>query len=381
MSKIPTSASHASIYKTIIKGWFNKERILRICLDIIIIVILMVLMFWCSEIPFKRVNIDLKTLGPQSVHMDLMAAFASDTKIYYDKSFHELKNNGGAGVQLSVLAMTVYPDGYDSYVNINKLKDSLRLCFPEESAIDSLNACISVDFDMLFRNSRVGIFYNNDSKDWVWQDSTVRRSKYYLGKKRDVKYSSTHFGLLNNAEMTGGARLVFRDTVYCEIPMAGRHPSKGWKGFLWNESLWQLCDVSQAYVGVKLNSRKCYRTGPNSFEDTATFTENDDAVGLTLEFGSPVTCSNMYPEPDFQTMTSISFTNPEKIRLIESSGVEFLVKFMHNENIQTAKMFCITTGIALFLSLLVDKLIKFISYAWRRLAAQKKKRQKSSQKN
>lgn len=375
MSKIPASASHASIYKTIIKGWFNKERILRICLDITFIIILMILMFWCSEIPFKRVNIDVKTLGPQSIHMDLIAVFASDTKINYDKSFHDLKNNGGVGVQMSVLAHTVYPNSHNSYVNLNKLKDTLRLFSSEESAIDSLNACIAVDFDMLYNNSRVGIFQNKDSKEWVWRDSTVKRSKYYWATRRDVTYYPSRLGVLKNAEMIGGARVVFKDTIYRDIPMAGRRPSKGWKGFLWNESLWQLCDVSQAYIGVKMNSRKSYRSGKDSFEDTATFTENGDSIGLTLEFGSPVTCSNMYPEPDFQTMTSISFTNPEKIRVIENNGVEFLVKFMHNDNIQTAKMFCITTGIALFLSLLVDKLIKFISYAWRRLAAQKKNRQ------
>lgn len=372
MAKIPHSASHAAIYKTIIKGWFSNERTLRLCLDIIIIILLLILMSWCGEIPFKHVNINLESFGPEYVDMDVLAAFATDTRMDYDPSFQEFSNNGAFGVQMAIHAKGVLSDSVDYYRELLELKDTLRQIIPEEPAVDSPNAVVTMDFDMLFVNSRVGVFRTDNNDAWAWKDTTDNSgNRYFKGKWRKKTYSSRRLGLLKTAKLEGGATMLFKDSVSCTVSSVYRRSEKGWKDIFWDESLWQLCDVSQAYIGIKLNSQQHYRSknsdGKNTFQNRSSLAWEGNSMKLILEFGSPVTCSNMYPEPDSFTMTSVEFTDPNKIQMIEANGLVFLVKFLHNENIQTAKMFCITSGLSIFLGLLIDKIIKLF-FARRRRA-------------
>jgi hypothetical protein len=359
------------MYKAILKGWFNKERIGRIIIDIAIIILLSFMMFWCSRIPLKTIDIKLESYGPKNVDVNIAAVLASDTQQDYDETYYEFKNRGKLGAQMRIHCKGSIPNA-GHFKEMKEQKDSLLKVFPESPIIDSLNGYFAMDYDMLAENSVVGGYVDVKDNQWQWGDSTKTRFTYFKGKLFDAEYEQ--HGLFHDTRLKGKLQVVYKDSVSCTVPLILQLPSKGWKGFNYNYALWQMCDVSQTYIGVKLETKLITVNGPGSISYFYSLLNNGNSIKLEIEFGAPITCSHMDPEPDSQTMTSIEFNDPKKIQRIEDNGLVFLVKSMHNENIQTAKMFCITTGIALFLSLLVDKIIKFICYAWRQIAASKRKK-------
>ena len=346
---------------------------MRFGLDIIIIVVLVVLMIMCNKIPFKRARIHLESFGPEKVYMEVLTVLGTDTRMNYDTTFFDLRFNGGVGAAMVVNSNGLIPSS-ELFGEINHERDLLRLSFPNNHDVDSLNAYASMNFDLVFKNSRFGIFRDYDSGEISWKDTTIREHRYYEGRKRKIDYKSRRFGLTQDAVMSGEAKVLYKDSIGYSVPILRKLPTDGLNGLFMKESIWQLCDVSQAYVGVSLDSKQTVVNGPNSRSIYTSLVNNGNTLQLFLEFGSPVSCSNMYPEPDIRTMTRIEFNDPDKIRLIESAGLFFHVKFLQNENIQTVKLFGITTGIAIFLSLLVEKIIKFISFACGFIAERKKKK-------
>lgn len=90
-------------------------------------------------------------------------------------------------------------------------------------------------------------------------------------------------------------------------------------------SWFRLEDISQAYYNVKLES--------------ATI----DSIILKFDFVGATNFSLINPEPDKITMSSIEFSNPEKILDIRLNGLKFHAKFIELENKQNIRLFAITT--------------------------------------
>ncbi|MBR1505449.1 MAG: hypothetical protein IJ614_05010 [Prevotella sp.] len=109
-----------------------------------------------------------------------------------------------------------------------------------------------------------------------------------------------------------------------------------------------LYDISQAYYDIRLNV--------NTIE----------AITLEFNFLGATKFSNMIPEPDEITMSSIKFYNPIKIMNIKSNGLKFHAKFVELEGRQNFRLFCLsalmsalTTIILVFMVLALFKLSRY----------------------
>lgn len=83
-------------------------------------------------------------------------------------------------------------------------------------------------------------------------------------------------------------------------------------------------DISQAYYHFSIIS------------------ETIDSIQLRINFVGSTEFSELVPEPDEITMSSIVYSNGEKIAKIKKDGLLFHVKFTELENRQTVRMFFLT---------------------------------------
>lgn len=90
--------------------------------------------------------------------------------------------------------------------------------------------------------------------------------------------------------------------------------------------------------------------------------KNGDA--LRIGFGGATEFSPMYPTPDRIEMSSVIFSDPEKLKIIGEQGLRFNARFKELENLQMIRLFFITTVlgflIGLFFSSLWNILLLFI---------------------
>lgn len=356
------SSSKTEIYATLIKdssSWTIKERIIRSCVDCLFIVLLFIMLIRCHEIPFKRVDLDIETKGPQKTLIDAVAILGTDTHLRssVDSDFIEdFRPSGGFGCQLNIHAS----DTTKLFARTLPMEDKEEILkyFPNDPMVDSLNSTITASFNIRYKNSRFGwLAPSKRTTDRVWDNESKRQSICYVGRGGKIHSEKKHL-LLRDCILEGSTKIAFKDElIYKIVPFQVNLKS--------DESIWKFCDISQAYVGVTLNNTLF--TASNSdpkMENTEYATENN--LSLTLDFGSPISVSEMYPEPDVVSMHSIYFNEAWKIKYIEDNNLVFHVKFVHNDNIQSVKMFWITTMIALFISLFVNNIIKIFLCKLRR---------------
>lgn len=91
-----------------------------------------------------------------------------------------------------------------------------------------------------------------------------------------------------------------------------------------NSTWWALWDISQQYVDLHINTYLL------------------DSLTLTIDYVGATEFTDMYPEPDLKTMSSIQFTDQDKIELIKQNGLQFHVKFKELENRQNVRLFFLT---------------------------------------
>ena len=113
---------------------------------------------------------------------------------------------------------------------------------------------------------------------------------------------------------------------------------KGNLGPLSRPRWYSLYDVSQSYFNVKLDG---------NFRDGSLII---DCVGAT-------DYSYMIPEPDVITMSSIEFTDKEKIEQIKSHGLTFHATYKELENFQNARVFLVSALISALLAIFVTFII------------------------
>ena len=124
-------------------------------------------------------------------------------------------------------------------------------------------------------------------------------------------------------------------------------PGKGFGDNIFKKPSWfRLEDISQVYYDLKLESLTV------------------DSIILKFEFVGATDFSIMKPQPDKITMSSIEFSDPQKILDIKLNGLKFHAKFKELENKQYIRVFFVTTilgGLLLiFFALLFSGIIKCI---------------------
>jgi hypothetical protein len=116
-------------------------------------------------------------------------------------------------------------------------------------------------------------------------------------------------------------------------------------------------DLSQLYYSFKLSLKFNEVVTSEEFNKTLDSTD----IALIFYFVGHTVFSEMYPQPDQIGMNSIMFTDKEKIKAIMEDGFLFHVELSDNKNIQTARMFFLTTILSMLLAYwlaLVTKVFK-----------------------
>lgn len=106
-------------------------------------------------------------------------------------------------------------------------------------------------------------------------------------------------------------------------------------------SIFSLYDMSQSYYNISLNGEF-------------------DRGYLEIDCTGATDFSEMYPQPDLTTMSSIIFTNDEKIRIIKRNGLKFHAEFKELKNKQNARVFVLSAVMSALIAIFVTFLIMAI---------------------
>lgn len=110
-----------------------------------------------------------------------------------------------------------------------------------------------------------------------------------------------------------------------------------------------LCDISQCYYKINILSQ----TIPD--------------YTLTIDFASVANFSVIVPEPDSRTMSSITYTDREKLNMIRGNGLEFHVSFNEMQNKQTIRSFALTCLMSLVFGLWMKEIFILAYHSlWKR---------------
>lgn len=100
---------------------------------------------------------------------------------------------------------------------------------------------------------------------------------------------------------------------------------------------WNPYDISQTYVHFSY--------------PMSDYPDPESSNSLTFRFNGATVFSEMFPKPDVISMDAITFTDPEKIRIIKRDGLWFHASFPQLANLQAVRMFSITTLLGFFIAL------------------------------
>ena len=126
--------------------------------------------------------------------------------------------------------------------------------------------------------------------------------------------------------------------------------------------LCSLFDISQSYFRFTINI-------PAEIE----------GAELLFDFGGATEFSNIFPEPDVVSMSTLKYTDLNKIKYIGEQGLWLHAKFKQMENIQILRMFVMTTLLGFMVALMFSSLCKGLKSASRRYRIKRKKEEEEKQ--
>jgi hypothetical protein len=88
---------------------------------------------------------------------------------------------------------------------------------------------------------------------------------------------------------------------------------------------------------------------------------------LSFDFIGNAVFSEMYPHPDEKDMSSITFTDTEKVKYIIHNGLLFHVELSDNKNIQTARIFFLTTILSMLIAYWLTLVAKVFKHYYDKL--------------
>lgn len=134
-----------------------------------------------------------------------------------------------------------------------------------------------------------------------------------------------------------------------ESPLHGACPGVGITGdsyLLGNPKWWWSSDISQSYYHIVLHSE----TMPCS------------QINLNIDFLGATDFSMMDPSPDAIGMSSITFTDPDKIYQILCYGIKFHATFPEMQNKQMIRVFALTGVLGFIITIFFSFTINIIGY-------------------
>jgi hypothetical protein len=127
-------------------------------------------------------------------------------------------------------------------------------------------------------------------------------------------------------------------------------------------------DISQLYVVYKISTFANHR-------QIRLNSDVESVRSITFDFVGNTVFSDMTPKPDEITMNSITFNDPEKITKIRENGLTFHVNFTDNTNVQTARMFFVTT----LLSILIAYWVALVTQGIKNIISKRSKERREKQ--
>jgi hypothetical protein len=256
-----------------------------------------------------------------------------------------MRNSGSTNVSF-VLTSDSIASSIFNYKKVQNQFNQIRTFFPDDSDVDSLNSFVNIRYE-IERSNKLNII-------------SLLLGHRYTGEKvqkdESKRFITSNIRTNTSNKIDSEYGLAYKDTIQGMGYAQGTTETKK-HSILYNNALWSLSDISQAYIGVHLSGRQYApdwkEWGYEGFDMSA------NPISLTIDFGAPISVSEMTPSPDRIDMTRITFSDPDKIRRIIYNGLIFHVKFLHHENLQSVKLFCLTTIIAGLFTWLMSTLWKW----------------------
>ena len=353
--------SHVPLFSIIFQSKHSLPRKYfgRIVIAIIALVPCIMLFSRVNDIPTRYIDIDVETHGPEKTDLILTACVGSNTQL--SKSIDSTYwSPFAASGRTGVASQVIFGNGvknaekWHSYGEIGKVFPELSQEFPDDAELDSLNAAMHIRWRIQSHVQKISAYQETGSIHHVWKDDEY-----------DYTYSVKTHDNYAKGYLSGDAWYFVKAPV--QHYRIFTHVVKNYfDRVLYNDNLWTLADISQSYVAVHLFGAKIVYSEDvrgYSSETWNSWSLKDNPVTLDIDFGSPISVSNMIPEPDDISMTCVSFSDPKKISKIIYDGLIFHVKFLQNENLQSMKLFWLTTIIAALVTWIATTLFKWIRYS------------------
>lgn len=344
---------------------FSKWCIVRICICIPLLVLFCYLFYLCNKIPTTYCELDVDSYGltheELGVHLSLGGDSSFDEKM--DSLLnHSFSNSGRLGVITTVTADS--SRGFRGWWRPYERMNVLRAALPEDPRVDSVNALVTTNWKVTSISGSAVLFTQSQGyTDLVEPYKRESKALFIPEPKTDSTYyaiRSTNYGESRDSYI-GSQDLFFRAPA--KKYMGANNFRRHWSPLFYNYKLTKLSDISQANIGLVLTYRSNGKQTINPWEGT--FLE-ENPFTLSIDFGTPISASKMNPEPDYYTVSGMSFSSPEKIRRILEKGLVFHVKYIGNENMQSMKLFFLTTIIAALATWLFSTLFKWAVYRIRK---------------
>ena len=369
--------ANTSLFITLFSKWPKTRRSRVYFWRIIGLVAGIVLFSWIfvlyNRIPTKTVDLDVTGYAVTDAEVDLLLSLGRNTSLTdrFDSTYRKaFGKSGREGLTADIEASGDYYPLYDEEL---PLGGKIRDYFPEEkSGLEHISSMIrfrtridDVHRKLMMFGTTQRLRTGTIAKDYT-VDEEQKRAYFIHGDKVTRHWSE------DIVRYESDDCVLFRDTLEL-IPSAESINRR--QTFFRNRSIWQASDISQSYVGIHLSKtlHQCYKRDLEGYAE-----RNPDRMRLTLavDFGSPVTLSNMEPEPDALSLTGMSFLSKDKIDAIMRDGLVFHVTYDENKNLQAVKVFWITTIIAALVGVLLNQVFK-----WWHFLAQKRKLEKRRREN
>ena len=361
--------SNASLFVSLFSKWPKTRRSRVYFWRIIGLLLGMVLglrgLIHLNEIPTKTIDLDFDGYGMKTADVDLTVFLGRNTNLRerFDSTYkNAFKYSNTDGVTMDFEASDI-AGSYLLFDDVLEGRAMFERCLPNKtSSLENVNAMLRLHMVTTDVNRRLRMFHVvSDFKPLsrIVTNEAIKDSLFVVGgaqttretKKRKetvVRDFITYHFYRDSAYVTGTGK----DT--------GTHTS-----FLYNRSIWQASDISQAYVGIHLSSDLHQKFSSEMEDDLRGLSDyRRDSLNTTLsiDFGSPVTLSAMEPAPDSVSMTGLSFISPEKVQKIIRDGLVFHVTFDQNKNLQAVKLFGLTTLIAALFGILLNQIFKWVNF-------------------
>ncbi len=231
---------------------------------------------------------------------------------------------------------------------VRKLEDE-RIKYGYDSFLDSLMSLYQINMVESYHPQTFIKSYSSPLDTFTMYNSKVSKviGKHVLKESKDKLSAIYHISENKTDTITGLESYCSKSLLVLSDSGLNRAVFIPSTELLVKPSKFSDFDISQGYFKFTIDL-------PSKGENT------------TLDFGGATEFSHIYPEPDYISMSAISYKTPYKVQYIKYRGLWFHAKFKQMENVQILRMFFVTTLFGFFIALMCSSFFKGIKVLSRR---------------